>query len=1104
MQQLSSYYDDKAIEINVDYTNFSNFIHFSSATERINNFVYKLELIEGYQQEILDSQNLASMGSQTLVAVSQSNVLIQQKIDNIIKKFDVYEYYLYFSSESFAWPKSTSVKPYSLYSTTSSQAIAWLGDEYTYPSVSSVSMLYSASLYDDTNKDKLSNAVPQYLLDDSNNEPYIAFIDMVGQHFDNLWLYYKDLSNRYSSFNNPKLGISKDLVADALRGFGFSLYTNTSVSDNLYYTLFGMNPDGSLLPPTGSEVITNYVTSSIETLSPKELDSEIYKRLYHNLSYLLKTKGSQRAVKALIASYGIPDSILTINEFGGNNIYTGSGIFEINNQKINYFTQSAELSDPVLSPYVTLQRYSTDYRTNVLDVEAGFSPSNEINRNFVSSSGFVNMDQLIGNPNDQYLDYYPSLKTVSDNYFASYNYPHSIWEYIRIIKYYNNSLFKTIKDFVPARANASTGIVIKSHILERNKYARHEPSMSLDNNMSESIDMISIVGGDSGAVRGDTDYLKTIMTPLGQTSYDYEQNLAKYTGEFSGSYVEVTSGEAFDQSDYSTTPSGSIEVDYPATYQNVITANRSKRFFELDYSYNQNVPTNLGLITQSISNSIENNFNTYNDPYAPYADIQDYNYYTRAFTDNRFYGTRTVSKFYNIYTSASSNYEGDSSYGKTAAIDKIKLKYAYLVDIYSSSLYLPGRSNAQIKYLIENDTSVLNLTKANFNITEVQNIFKSGETCDVSLFSYDEDNDYTQLLANNPTLEIYEGGYRYLPILHDLNASISPGFQTFTLNSPIAVSVPIGTTTPISASNFKVDIEVVVIGGSNPYTYAIYASASYLGSPALSFDTQISFTWGIEFTDILETPRYFSGLSNSVTIPASSLTGPSTLITTFGPYNSDSPNPSDVLFDTTVITTVTGQVSSTGSVSTTYTTQVTGSDACIFYNTSSRQLVFNSTIAQYYNTVGLTFKSTSDNAWASTSLPRVILPFTIEKGDRISFYDVSSSLGWNERFEYVVNDVSITGSGDASRLLVTTVPTIDGSSLLESTPDSTTGANFKACRYVVWKHVPDETNVILRYNPIDQALVEKGLLFPQYIDSAVKQNAGNTIQTLTANNLISE
>jgi hypothetical protein len=496
----------------------------------------------------------------------------------------------------------------------------------------------------------LSNAIPQYLLEDSSNEPYITFIDMVGQHFDNVWLYYKDLSNRYSSFNSPNLGLSKDMVADALRGFGFNLYTNTSVSDNLYYTLFGMNADGSLLPPTGSELITQYVTSSIDTLSPKQLDAEVYKRLYHNLTYLLKTKGTQRGVKALIACYGIPEDILDVNEFGGNSRYTGSGIYEINDQKINYFTQSAELSNPLLSPYVTLQQYNTTNRLNTNDIETGFSPSDQINRNFVSSSGFVNIDQLIGNPLHQYLQYYPDLKTVRDNYFASYNYPHSIWEYIRIIKYYNNSLFKTIKDFVPSKANASTGIIVKSHILERNKYARTEPSMSFDNNISESIDMISIVGSDPGAVQGSTQYTENIITPLGYASFDYTEDKAKITGRLSGSSIQATTGEAFDQSDFATTDSGSIEIDYPANYQNVFTANRSKRFFELDYGYNQNTPTNFGLVTQSISNSIDNNFNTYSDPYSPYADIQDYNYYTRAFTDFRYYGSKTKSLVYNTYT----------------------------------------------------------------------------------------------------------------------------------------------------------------------------------------------------------------------------------------------------------------------------------------------------------------------------------------------------------------------------------------------------------------------------------------------------------------------
>ena len=54
----------------------------------------------------------------------------------------------------------------------------------------------------------------------------------------------------------------------------------------------------------------------------------------------------------------------------------------------------------------------------------------------------------------------------SDLYTHNYN----LWDYIRLIKFYDNSLFKMIKDFTPARASLATGIVIKPTLLERCKY----------------------------------------------------------------------------------------------------------------------------------------------------------------------------------------------------------------------------------------------------------------------------------------------------------------------------------------------------------------------------------------------------------------------------------------------------------------------------------------------------------------------------------------------------------------------------------------------------------------------------------------------------------
>ncbi len=432
-QKLLSYYQDRSVAINVDYSSFSNFIHFSSAVERVNNFVYKLQLIESKSIEITEQKNIVG-GTSNSTIINDTVTAAQTYINNIIEKFDPYEYFLYFDSSSWAWPKRTSTQPYVLYSVTSSQASNFLGSVDTIPTVTTQSLLFSASYYDTTNKDLLHNSVPQYLLDDPSNQPYVTFLDMIGQHFDNIWLYYKDLSNRFNATNNPDTGISLDVVSDALRGFGVQLYTNSNVSDNLYYTLFGINPDGSLLPPTGSEIITNYVTSSLETISAKNIQQEIYKRLYHNLPYLLKTKGTERGVKALISTFGIPDTILTVREFGGTPINSVDGIFDLDSSEYKLaivtgsngnVTGSLTLSSSLLSPYTSIQYYQNNNRLNTTNIEVGFSPADTINTNITASQGYFSIDQLIGAPGYQYSQSYQPLVSASNAYFSTYTQPHS-------------------------------------------------------------------------------------------------------------------------------------------------------------------------------------------------------------------------------------------------------------------------------------------------------------------------------------------------------------------------------------------------------------------------------------------------------------------------------------------------------------------------------------------------------------------------------------------------------------------------------------------------------------------------------------------------------
>jgi hypothetical protein len=778
-QQLRSMMDEKGVSINVDYSNFENFVHFSSATERLYNFVYKLQLIES-----------ASAGLAT-TNTSTAKVLLQNQINSTIEKFDGYEYYLYFQSASTAWPKSTTDLPYLLYSVTSSQAVNWLGSSETLPTATSLSNYYSASFYDNNNPDLLEYTTPAYIRDDVSNEPYLVFLNMIGQHFDNIWIYLKDVTNRYSAENNPFVGISLDEVGNALKSLGLKLYTNTNISDNIYYSLLGINGDGNLLPPTGSEVITEYVTSSIETLPADQINAEYYKRLYHNLAYLYKTRGTDRGVRALITTFGIPPSILTVHEYGGYNMYDVAGIQEIDNIKIT--TGSVlEISSSLLSPYSTLQYYDNNKDRTSITVQVGFSPADSINASITSSGyitasnqpGYFNIMQFIGAPDLQYSSSYTPLVQLGNTYFnAEYTSRYDVWDFIRIIKYYNNTLFKLLRDFVPARASADTGIVIKSHILERNKYPRKEPTFTTSSNDAD-YELLEVSGSDGGCVIGSTEFVQAFpvqysaySTPLLQSNgtvyVSSSDDVQKYNGEFSGStiYAEVN---YFPQTEYSSyiypwtssvpAPNKIMFTTYSldATFQNITGSVISQRFLDLDYNSSQLVPVNYGLVTQSLSRSLVIGFvSQSSQPYSQFAQYQDYNQSFRPITIPRYSGSYLSGRYYNSHSL------GDVSYGEDPVIDYTSKRVGFFNQIESSS-FLPGKVNASLAYLADVSGGLYELNQNNKNWEDVQRTFKAGTTLTIKQF---DNRKFSNQVTTDGVKTIYNSGYSYTPQIYFISGS---------------------------------------------------------------------------------------------------------------------------------------------------------------------------------------------------------------------------------------------------------------------------------------------------------------------------------------------
>ena len=365
--QLNSLLAKTGIDINIDYSNYDNFIHFSSAQTRLENFYYKLSLIEQYNYSAS-----YSTGTTANYYVSSSNVVWQSKINEIITGFDNYEYFLYFDSGSACWPKTGPTPPYTNVTTTSVTGQAWL-----------VSQSLVAEEYDIENNNALINAIPSYLLEDPENAQYELFIEMIGQHFDNIFLYTQDVTNKYNADNRVNYGVSKDLVADILRDMGIKIYQNNFSTNDLYSALLGLTPSGSLynlpyttgsLPtPTGYEYINTYVTASATgSLIPTEdINAEIYKRIYANLPYLLKKKGTVEGLRALVTLYGIPDTILQVNEFGGQDkiiandydLWFNQYNYAFDTLGINYVTSSFQLNtlwnaiDNV--PYTMEMRFKT-------------------------------------------------------------------------------------------------------------------------------------------------------------------------------------------------------------------------------------------------------------------------------------------------------------------------------------------------------------------------------------------------------------------------------------------------------------------------------------------------------------------------------------------------------------------------------------------------------------------------------------------------------------------------------------------------------------------------------------------------------------------------
>jgi len=368
-------------KLNIQYAtgsnfNFDKFIHFGSAEERIKNFWYKIELLESYQAKYIQlttteielgfilaegtgqdgyvivtesDDNLQLDGTTTTAVTAVESTKQLDNINNLIGSFDGFENYLYTSTSDIGYPKSGN----SILPSTDSLSIAWYNSAVT-----------DSSLFDKNNVDYLNNNLPEFIREDYQNEDFMLFMDMLGHHFDVIWVYINGLNNLRKPEHKSDLGFSNDLVYSLLESLGWE-GKKAYDSQNLWEYALGQYKDG-----------TQKYSRSL-----KDANEEIWRRVINNLPYLLKHKGTSRSLKAVMACYGVPQSLLTIMEFGGPTDPTDGGT-----QPFTFEDRTSALK------FVGAQNIELPWNGNVLDadnsitVEMNVKFNQSVNHNLFKST----------------------------------------------------------------------------------------------------------------------------------------------------------------------------------------------------------------------------------------------------------------------------------------------------------------------------------------------------------------------------------------------------------------------------------------------------------------------------------------------------------------------------------------------------------------------------------------------------------------------------------------------------------------------------------------------------------------------------------------------
>jgi hypothetical protein len=383
-QLISAFLSSSIIDtdgLNIKYTDgtdylWDNFVHFSSAKERVDNFVYKVQLIELYEDSIITAETNWSGSNDNfsyLTGISKTSVSSIQEVERqrikkeqIEQSFDGFEKLLYKSSSYTTSNSGSLTWPYKTYTSgPKSGSVARISSDNTivknqwYPN-----LIKLAETFDIENPNFVKNNIPQYIVNGNENESLLLFFSMIGQHFDNIYYHTKAIEKSRGMGYKSKDGISDKLLFDALKSMSWDA-ENLASDAKLWNYVFGMDSDGN----------------QKESNPAKQRTYEVWRRIANNLPYLLKHKGTRRGIYALMSCYGIPSSNLSILEFGGPEVTdTNKGKLVMDN-----ITTALKMNNGSFIDIPWKETHLIEYPNTI---EFFVKPETSNNYNLISGSGW--------------------------------------------------------------------------------------------------------------------------------------------------------------------------------------------------------------------------------------------------------------------------------------------------------------------------------------------------------------------------------------------------------------------------------------------------------------------------------------------------------------------------------------------------------------------------------------------------------------------------------------------------------------------------------------------------------------------------------------------